>query len=102
MRRSGSQREGDLRTLGRAEDQKVSLSPQGLKLMLGMLEEDMAPSGGCRLQESRTGGEGVVKTEVDQRYGLRPASEYCVWQAKELGFFFFFNLLSMEMVWSDC
>lgn len=36
------------------------------------------------------GGRGRVRTEVDQRYGLRSASEYCVWQAKELGFFFFF------------
>lgn len=54
----------------------------------------MAPSGGCRVQESRTGwggGRGRVRTEVDQRYGLRSASEYCVWQAKELGFFFFFS-----------
>lgn len=37
------------------------------------------------------GGRGRVRTEVDQRYGLRSASEYCVWQAKELGFFFFFS-----------
>ena len=72
-----------------AEDHKVSLSPHSLKL-------SWAIRGGCGSFRSLQSSVELDQGEVDQRSGLRLASECRVCQAKELGLFllgwgFFFS-----------